>query len=87
MSQSLWQVEVAQLFEYCAQCLRAHNDRQAIVAFGTAIAYLQRAQDEGERTASELLAQFGELGHDGQTQRFVFEPGELEELANRNRER
>jgi hypothetical protein len=88
MTQSPWQAEVAQLFEYAAQCLRQHQDRQAIVAFGTAVAYLQRAQDEGERTAAELLAQFNEAERDGQTQRFKFAPGELEELlTNRDPEK
>ena len=84
MPDNSWQAEVAQLFEYCAECLRMHNERQAIVAFGTAVAYLQKAQDEGERTAQELLAQFGESSGDGHTQRFIFAPGELEELATRN---
>ena len=87
MSQSPWQIEVAQLFEYAAQCLREHHERQAIVAFGTAIAYLQRAQNAGERTASELLAQFSESERDGQTQRFKFAPGELEELMTRDRDK
>jgi len=80
MSQSPWQVEVAQLFEYTGQCLRQRHDRQAIVAMGTAVAYLQRAQDEGDRTAAELLALFTEAARDGQTRRFKFAPGELEEL-------
>jgi hypothetical protein len=84
MVQSIWQAEVAQLLEYCAQCLRARSDRQAVVAFGTALAYLQRAQAEGARTAAELLAQFGELEGDGKTEKFMFAPGELEELARRN---
>lgn len=87
MAQSPWQIEVADLLEYAAQCLRTHHDRQAIVAFGTALAYLVRAQDEGERTACELLAQFNENARDGQTQRFTFAPGELEALTNRERDK
>lgn len=86
MPQTSWQIEVAQLFEYAAECLRQHHERQAVVAFGTAVAYLQRAQDEGERTAAEMLAILGEVDQDGQTQRFRFAPGELEELLN-NRDR
>ncbi|HEY5959575.1 MAG TPA: hypothetical protein VIV60_23635 [Polyangiaceae bacterium] len=84
MSNQPWQLEVARLFEYCAECLKTHNERQAIVAFGTAIAYLQRAQDEGHRTAVELLQQFDANAGEGQTQRFSFAPGELEKLAKRN---
>jgi hypothetical protein len=65
--------------------LKSHNDRQAVVAFGTAIAYLYRAQDDAQRTAIEMLQQFEENGGDGHTQRFSFAPGELEELAKRDR--
>lgn len=87
MAESSWQIEVAELLEYCAKSLRAKNDRQSIVAFGTAIAYLQRAQEQGERTARELLTQFDEAGGDGGTQRFTFAPGELEELTGRYRDK
>jgi hypothetical protein len=54
------------------------------VAVGTAIAYLRNARDDGSRPASDLLAQTVEVDAD-QTQRFMFSPGELEELATRNR--
>lgn len=87
MAESSWQVEVAQLLEYCAKSLRIKNDRQAVVALGTAIAYLQRAQERGERTARDLLLQFDEAGGDGGTQRFTFAPGELEELTSRSRDK
>jgi hypothetical protein len=87
MPQNSWQVEVARLFEYCAQCLRARQDRQSVVAFGTAIAYLQRAEADGARTASDLLAQFSGASADDRTKRFSFSPGELEELTGRTREK
>jgi len=78
---SSWRSEVARLLEHCASALRGQNDRQALIAFGTALAYLVKARKSGAVTAAELLSQVNEI--DGPTQRFTFAPGELEELKAR----
>lgn len=78
---------MAALLESCAASLRAHRDRQAGADFGTAIAYLQRAEDEGERSATALLAQAGSVRGDDRTERFSFVPGELEDLSGRGHDK
>jgi hypothetical protein len=78
-----WRGEVARLFEHCATSLRERNDRQAVIAFGTAIAYLQKVRGEGQRLAGDLIAQVVEAISDGPTKRFTFTPGELDELKSR----
>lgn len=83
MDPNSWREEVARLFEHCASSLRARNDRQTVVAFGTAVAYLHKARGEGQRLAGELLTQMLEAVSDGPTKRFTFTPGELEELKSR----
>jgi len=84
MSQNAWRNEVALLLEHCAVSLRARSDHQAGADFGTAIAYLQRAEDEGERSAIALLAQISGVRGEDSTQRFSFSPGELEILSGRS---
>ena len=44
MDPNSWRDEVARLFEHCAASLRSRNDRQAVIAFGTAIAYLHKVR-------------------------------------------
>ncbi|MGC4090372.1 MAG: hypothetical protein QM756_21335 [Polyangiaceae bacterium] len=84
MEKSSWRSEVARLLEHCASSLRAKSDHQALVSFGTAVAYLAKAHHGGSVAAGELLSQFNEvMGGDGSTQRFTFAPGELEELKSR----
>jgi hypothetical protein len=85
MSRGEWRTEVALLLESCATSLRAGRDRQAVADFGTAIAYLQRAENEGERGAVSMLAQTNPIRPDDRTQRFSFSPGELEELSGQSR--
>jgi hypothetical protein len=75
-----WQAEVAGLLEQAAQALRARRHRRAIVALGTAVAYVQRARDRGDTFAQELLSHTIESPKDDPTQRFTFQPGELEAL-------
>lgn len=82
MDASSWREEVAALFEQVASSLREKSDRRALVAFGTAIAYLQKAHRKGQRTAGDLLSQLVEAVADGPTQRFTFSPGELEAIEN-----
>ena len=84
MSQNAWRNEVALLLESCAASLRAHRDRQAGADLGTAIAYLQRAENDGERSATALLVQAGTVRGDDRTQRFSYAPGELEDLSGRH---
>jgi hypothetical protein len=83
MDKSSWRIEVARLLEHCAAALRAQTDRQALIAFGTAVAYLVKARTAGALTAAELLSQLNEVAGDGPTKRFTFAPGELEELKSR----
>lgn len=74
-----WQAEVAGLLEQAAQALRSKRHRRAIVALGTAVAYVQRARDSGDRFAQELLSNTIDNKED-RTERFTFQPGELEAL-------
>jgi hypothetical protein len=83
MDPHAWRDEVARLLEHCASSLRVRNDRHAVTAFGTAIAYLHKERGEGQRLAGELLAQVAEVVGDGSTQRFTFTPGELDEIKSR----
>lgn len=81
MHEAPWQDEVARLFEQTAQALRDKADRRAVRAFGTAIAYLELAGENGDRLASEMLAQAVASAKEGPTERFTFQPGELEALT------
>jgi hypothetical protein len=83
MPKDAWRNEVARLFEQCAASLRASRDRQAVADFGTAMAYLQRAEGEGEQSAIALLAQASCIGGKDETERFSFAPGELEKLSGK----
>ena len=81
MTDAPWQAEVARLLEQAAQALRARSDRRAVLAFGTAMAYLERARAGGDKLATELIGQTTESPREGPTDRFTFEPGELEALS------
>jgi hypothetical protein len=81
MSNDAWREEVALLLERCAASLRSHRDRQGAADFGAAMAYLQRAEDKGEKGAVTLLAQVCVAQSLDRTERFSFSPGELEILA------
>jgi hypothetical protein len=84
MSNDTWREEVALLLERCATSLRERKDRQGAADLGAAMAYLQRAEDEGERGAITLLAQVCVVRSLDQTERFSFAPGELELLEQRS---
>jgi hypothetical protein len=83
MHDAPWQDEVARLLEQAAQALRDKADRRAVRAFGTAIAYLELAGESGDKVASEILAQAVASFKEGPTERFTFQPGELEALSVR----
>jgi hypothetical protein len=85
MAKIPWRNEVAELLEQCAAALRNRNDRQAIASLGTAIGYLQQAEENGDRTAIALLGQTGSTTPDDRTQRFSYAPGELEALVGSRR--
>jgi hypothetical protein len=76
-----WQHQVATLLEQAAQALRTGARRRAMVALGTAVAYVQRARDRGDSFAQELLSHTVESPKDDPTARFTFKPGELEALT------
>jgi soluble lytic murein transglycosylase-like protein len=82
MQEAAWQDEVARLLEQAAQFLRDKADRRAARAFGTAIAYLQLARENGDRLAAALLAETVENAKQEPTERFSFQPGELEALTS-----
>lgn len=84
MSKDAWREQVATLLESCAACLREHRDRQGAADFGAAMAYLQHAEDEGEKGAVTLLAQVCVARSLDRTERFSFAPGELELLEQRS---
>ena len=83
MHEAPWQDEVARLLEQTAQALRDKADRRAVRAFGTVIAYLELARENGDKIATELLAQAVASAKEGPTERFTFQPGELEALSVR----
>jgi hypothetical protein len=83
MQEAPWQDEVARLLDQAAQFLRDKSDRRAVRAFGTAIAYLELARENRDKLATELLAQVTDTAKEGPTERFTFQPGELEALSNR----
>jgi hypothetical protein len=80
-----WRDTVASLLEDVAKALVAQNDRRAVVAIGTAIAYLEKARMSGDTEAGYLLAQLRQATQEDRTARFQFIPGELEELKSRRK--
>jgi hypothetical protein len=82
MAKGDWRSEVAKQLEQCAAAIRARTDRVATTSFGTAIGYLQQAEEAGDRGAAALLDQAANAKkNEDHTQRFSFAPGELEQLA------
>jgi len=83
MTEVTWQAQVAGLLEQAAEGLKTRKHRRAIVALGTAVAIVQRARDQGDAFAQELLSYTVENTKDDPTERFTFRPGELEALSVR----
>jgi hypothetical protein len=82
MAKGDWRSEVAKQLEQCAAAIRARTDRAAATSLGTAIGYLQQAEENGDRGAAALLAQTANANkNEDHTQRFSFAPGELEQLT------
>ena len=81
MPEARWQEEVAELLEQASSAIRARAERRAVSAFGTAIAYLEMASQSGDKLAAQLLSQVASGPHEGPTERFTFQPGELEALT------
>ncbi|MEI9947420.1 MAG: hypothetical protein WDO74_00135 [Pseudomonadota bacterium] len=83
MASLLWREHVgAQLIE-AGRALSSGNARQASVALGTAVAYLEKARASGDPSASALLLQLSASVDGESTARFSFAPGELELLSAR----
>ena len=72
---------VAGLLEQAAEALRTRKYRRSVVSLGTAVAIVQRARDQGDAFAQELLSYTIESTKDDPTERFTFRPGELEALS------
>jgi len=85
MAHVQWRDNVAALLEDVAKALVAHNDRRAVVAIGTALAYLEKARVSGDRDADYLLSQLREAVQRDRTERFQFAPGELEAIKSNAR--
>ena len=83
MAEAPWISEVARLLEEAAEALRGRRYRRVIVTLGTAVGYVQRARDQGDRFAHELLKHTIE-NSEASTERFTFQPGELEALTAPN---
>ena len=77
-----WRENVASLLQDVAKALLADNDRRAVVAIGTALAYLEKARMCGDPQAAFLLAQLRAATQEDRTARFQFVPGELEALKS-----
>jgi hypothetical protein len=75
-----WRDNVASLLQEVAKALVSRNDRRAVVAIGTALAYLDKASVSGDGDAAYLLMQLREATQEDRTARFQFIPGELESL-------
>ena len=80
VSASTWRQSVASLLGEAGRALSAGQDRQARVALGTCVAYLEIAEKSGDALASDLRRVLGPRENEELTERFQFAPGELEEL-------
>ena len=83
MPSAAWEAEVARLLGEAAEALQNRRHRRVIVALGTAVAYVQRAGEQGDKFAQELLRHTVANPKEDRTERFTFEPGELEALSIR----
>jgi hypothetical protein len=61
--------------------LSTGNSRQAGVALGTVLAYLEKAKASGDAAAADLLLQLVPRLREDPTERFSFAPGELEKIT------
>jgi hypothetical protein len=84
VSQIKWRENVAALLAEVGRELVARNDRRVAMVMGTALAYLEKARDQGDAQAAELLMRLGQATQADHTERFVFAPGELEEIKRRS---
>ena len=71
MADAPWHVEVARLLEEAAHAVGTRRYPRTIVALGTAVAYVQRAREEGDKFAAELLRHTVESPKDEATERFA----------------
>jgi hypothetical protein len=83
MPPSNWRDEVAKLLGEVGGALVARRDREAAKLLGTTLAYVEKAQARGEQGAAELFRHFREVAENAGTERFRFEPGELEAIKSR----
>jgi hypothetical protein len=82
MAPSNWREDVATLLREAGSALVARRDREAAQVLGTALAYVEKAQARGEPGAAELARKFRDAAEDARTEKFRFEPGELEAIKN-----
>lgn len=76
---------MASLLSEAGRALAAGQGKQARVALGTCVAYLEIAEKSGDTLASELLRQLSPRAKEEPTERFSFSPGELELLDASNK--
>lgn len=78
-----WRDNVGALFIEVGRALAGGQSRQASVALGTALAYLDKARASGDPLAASLLEQLSAPLKEDRTERFSFAPGELEKIVAR----
>lgn len=83
--QTSWREEVAKLLKEAAQALVARQDRQVAAALGTALGYLEKADQSAQPGARELLAKVRSMAPEQETERFRFTTDELEEIKRLKR--
>jgi hypothetical protein len=83
MPPSSWREEVAALLTEAAQALVARQDRQVTAKLGTALGYLEKAEQAAQPGARELLAKVRGMAPEQETERFRFTTDELEEIKRR----
>jgi hypothetical protein len=82
MPPSSWREDVAALLRELGSALVARRDREAAKLLGTTLAIVEKAQGRGEPGAAELVRKFREAAEGTHTEKFRFEPGELEALKS-----
>jgi len=83
MAPTRWREEVAALLADAGQALIARQDRQVAAKLGTALAYLEKAEQAEQPGARELLAKVRSMTPEQETERFRFTTDELEEIKRR----
>lgn len=85
MPTTSWREEVAALLTEAGQALITRQDRHVAAKLGTALGYLEKAEQSAQPGARELLAKVRSMAPEQETERFRFTTDELEEIKRRTR--